>query len=311
MDRGGRFSEPLNPRHAPEDAFELAPPSRLSLFLRRVSVRAKQYRFLRGGEILLVIALLAATGFYGSIKGGHLETFYASLHDITDRAAQTVGFEKANVVLEGAHRLKREDVMRIAGITEHSTLFLIDAEATRARLMHNPWIAAATVRKLYPDRLEIVIDEKKAYAVWQNRGMFSVVSRDGTVIDEITANEVRNSPLPFVVGAGAEKKAADLYTLLARFPSIKSEVAAAVFVGERRWNLRLKSGVDVRLPEDNTDVALLRLVALDRSENVLSRDITVIDLRIPDRVTVRLSDEAQAARDAAMKARPKKKGTDT
>ncbi len=311
MDRGGRFSEPLNPRHAPEDAFELAPPSRFSLFIRRVSVRAKQYRFLRGGEILLVVGLLAATGFYGSIKGGHLETFYASLHDTMDRAAQIAGFEKANVVLEGVHRLKREDVMRIAGITEHSTLFLIDAEGTRARLMRNPWIAGATVRKLYPDRIEIVIDEKKAYAVWQNRGMFSVVSRDGTVIDEITASEVRNSSLPFVVGAGAEKKAADLYALLARFPSIESEVVAAVFVGERRWNLRLKSGIDVRLPEDNTDVALLRIVALDRSENVLSRDITVIDLRIPDRVTVRLSDEAQAARDAAMKARPKKKGTDT
>jgi cell division protein FtsQ len=311
MDRGGRFSEPLNPRHAPEDAFEFASPSRFSLFIRRVSVRAKQYRFLRGGEIILAVGLLAATGFYGSIKGGQLETFYASLHDVTDRVAQTVGFEKANVMLEGAQRLKREDVMRIAGITENSTLFLIDAEKTRARLSYNPWIAKATVRKLYPDRLEITIEEKKAYAVWQNRGMFSVVSRDGTVIDEITANDVRNSSLPFVVGAGAEKKAADLYTLLTRFPSIKSEVVAAVFVGERRWNLRLKSGIDVRLPEDNTDVALLRLVALDRSENVLSRDITVIDLRISDRVTVRLSDEAQAARDAAIKVRPKKKGTDT
>ncbi len=311
MDRGGRFAQSVNPRQGPEDAFDVAPPSRFSLFIRRVSVRAKQYRFLRGAEILLVIALLAITGAYGAIKGGHLEPFYASLHDTADRAAQAVGFETAHVLLEGGTRLKREDVMRIAGITEKSTLFLIDAEKTRAALLQNPWIASAEVRKLYPDRIEIRIEEKKAYAVWQNKGGFSIVSRDGTVIDRITANDVRNSSLPFVVGSGAEKKAAEFYELLARFPAIKSEVAAAMFVGERRWNLRLKSGIDVRLPEDNTDVALLRLVALDRGEKILSRDITVIDLRESDRVTVRLSDDAATLRDMEIKDRSKKKGKDT
>jgi cell division protein FtsQ len=311
MDRGGRFAQSMNPRQGPEDAFDIAPPSRFSLFIRRVAVRAKEFRFLRGTEILLLALLLASTGVYGVVKGGHLDKFYASLHDTADRAAQAVGFETANVIVEGAKRLRREDIMRIAGITENSTLFLIDAASTRAKLLENPWVADAAVRKLYPGRLEIKIEEKKAYAVWQNKGEFSIVSRDGTVIDRITAGDMRKSLLPFVVGAGAGKKAADLYTLLKRFPSIQSEVVAAVFVGERRWNLRLKNGIDIRLPEDNTDVALLRLVALDKEDKSLTRDVSIIDLRDADRVTVRLSDEAMAARDAMMKERAKKKGKDT
>jgi cell division protein FtsQ len=311
MDRGGRFAQSVNPRQGPEDAFDVAPPSRFSLFVRRVAVRVKEFRFLRGAEILLLFLLLALTGAYGAVKGGHLDQFYASMHDTADRAAQAVGFETATVVLEGAKRIKLSDVMNVAGITENSTLFLIDAEGTRAKLLQNPWIADAAVRKLYPGRLEIRIAEKQPYAVWQNQGKFSIVSKDGTVIDEITANDVRNSALPFVVGAGAERKAAELYTLLNRFSTIKSQVAAAVFVGERRWNLRLKNGIDVRLPEDNADVALLRLVALDRENQILTRDVSVIDLRDSDRVTVRLSDEAMAARDAAIKDRAKKKGKDT
>ena len=311
MDRGGRFAQSLDPRQGPEDAFDVAPPSRLSLFLRRFAIRARQFRFLNGAGIVLAAALLAVTGVYGAVKGGHFDKFYAPLHDGLDRAAQLAGFETAHVELSGARRLTRKDVMRIAGITETSTLFLIDAEATRKKLLENAWIADAEVRKLFPNRIEIKIEEKKPYAVWQNHGKFSVVSRDGTVIDEMQASEVRDSSLPFVVGEGAEKKAADLYALLAKFPSIKSEMAAAVFVGERRWNLRLKSGIDVRLPEDNADVALLRLVALDRKDSILSRDVTVIDLREPDRVTVRLSDEAMAAHDAAMKEHAKKKGKDT
>lgn len=307
MDRGGRFSQSVNSRPTPEE-FDFDPPSRFSLFLRRFAVRAKEFRFLRGAELVFLIALLAASGFYGAVRGGHWENVAGEVHDFVDRAAQGVGFQTANVVLSGAKRLSRRDVLRIAGITEKSTLFLIDAESTRARILRNPWIADASVRKLYPDRLEIVIAEKKPFAVWQHRGEFSIVAKDGTVIDRIAREKVRAAGLPFVVGAGAEKRAAALYAVLDRFPTIKSEVAAAVLVAERRWNLRLKSGVDIRLPEENPDVALMRLVALDRSEHLLSRDVTVIDLRLKDRTAVRLSDDAAQMRATAMKARGRKKG---
>jgi cell division protein FtsQ len=49
-------------------------------------------------------------------------------------------------------------------------------------------------------------------------------------------------------------------------------------------------------------------VALDREKKILSRDILAIDLRLPDRVTVRLSDAAAAAREEALKDKKKKKG---
>jgi cell division protein FtsQ len=85
-------------------------------------------------------------------------------------------------------------------------------------------------------------------------------------------------------------------------------VRAAVLVGERRWNLRLKNGIDVQLPESDVAAGLERLVALDREKSLITRDIVAIDLRLPDRVTVRLSDAAAQARADALKAKPKKKG---
>jgi cell division protein FtsQ len=81
-----------------------------------------------------------------------------------------------------------------------------------------------------------------------------------------------------------------------------------VLVSERRWNLRLKSGVDVELPEDGVAQALDRLVALDRDKKLLSRDITLVNMRVRDRVTVRQSDAAAAARDEALKPKKPKKG---
>jgi cell division protein FtsQ len=87
-------------------------------------------------------------------------------------------------------------------------------------------------------------------------------------------------------------------------------VHACVLVGERRWNLRLKNGIDVRLPESDIAPALERLVALDRAKNLITRDIVAIDLRLADRVTVRLSDAAAQARLEALKDKAKKKGGD-
>jgi cell division protein FtsQ len=310
MDRGGRFSGTLSVRQAPESF--APPPSRFAFFIHRLAARTGRWRVIRGIEIIFVTILLAATALYGAIRGGHADAIMDSIHDIADAIAQRVGFRSAEVSIEGASRLSRADILRIAGITESSTLFLIDADATRTRLLRNAWIAEATVAKLYPDRIEIAVVEKKPFAVWQSRGNFFVIAKDGAVIDQLTRERVRDSGMPIVVGEGAERRAQDFIAVLDRFPVVRGETVAAVLIAERRWNLRLKNGTDVRLPEEDADVALMRLVALDRDKHILSRDVSMIDMRLPDRVVVRLSDEAAQARDAAMKVRaPKRKGADT
>jgi len=98
--------------------------------------------------------------------------------------------------------------------------------------------------------------------------------------------------------------------VLDKYPSIRDSVRASIYVAERRWNLKLKNGVDVRLPETNLEGALATLARLDREKNLLSRDITAVDLRLADRLTVRLSDAVAQAREEAIKKNTKKKGGD-
>ena len=59
---------------------------------------------------------------------------------------------------------------------------------------------------------------------------------------------------------------------------------AAIFVGERRWNLRLKDGLDIRLPELDVGNALASLSRLDREDHLFTRDIVAVDMRLPDRL---------------------------
>jgi cell division protein FtsQ len=249
--------------------------------------------------------LLLASTCYGVVKGGHAPNIAAQVQDIGDSAANSLGFRISEIALAGEHEMSRQDVLALAGITGRSSLLFIDAAQTRARLLTNPWIAQATVLKLYPGRLRIGIKERKAFALWQNEGRVYVIAADGTVLEpDVPA---RYSTLPLVVGKGAEHAARDFIALVARYPDIAERVEASVLVADRRWNLHLKSGLEVLLPETDPAQALARLTDLDRTKKLLSRDIVAVDLRLPDRVTVRQSDAAAAAREEALKAAEKDK----
>jgi cell division protein FtsQ len=230
----------------------------------------------------------------------------ATLQDARDGVANAAGFRIVSIALTGNHHVSRDEVLAIAGITGTSSLLFLDVEQARERLKASPWIGDATVLKLYPGQLQIGIKEREAFALWQKDRRVSVIAADGTVLEPYVAP--RLIELPLVVGRGAETRAKALLALLEQHPAVRDVVLAAVLVGERRWNLRLKNGIDVQLPEANVAAALEELVALDREKGLISRDIAVIDLRLRDRVTVRLSDAAAQARTEALKEKQKKKG---
>ena len=254
------------------------------------------------GTVIVILASLA----YGAVKGDHVPSIIAALKDARDGAANAAGFRIVSVALAGQHHISREEVLAVAGVTGSTSLLFLDVEQTRERLKTNPWIADATVLKLYPGELQIGIKEREAFALWQKDGQVSVIADDGTVLEPYVAP--RLIELPLVVGRGAETRAKEFLALLDRYPALRAFVRAAVLVGERRWNLRLKNGIDVRLPETDIAPALERLVALDNEKNLITRDIVAIDLRLPDRVTVRLSEAAAQARIDAAKDKAKKKG---
>jgi len=221
------------------------------------------------------------------------------LHHASHAAANALGFRITSIVLSGQRQLTRAQILAAAGITARSSLLFFDAAAARARLLSNPWIAEATVLKLYPDQVHIAVVERTPFAVWQKDGHVMVIADDGMVLEQSVAPHF--AALPLVVGRGAERQARDFLALLDRYPVLRGQVYASVLVAERRWNLKLKNGIDVRLPEFETHRALETLMRLDRDQKLLSRDIVAIDLRLPDRVTVRLSQGAAQAREDALK----------
>jgi cell division protein FtsQ len=118
--------------------------------------------------------------------------------------------------------------------------------------------------------------------------------------------------LPLVVGEGANARTQDYLALLDMAGPLKARVVAGTLVSGRRWTLKIDNGIDVRLPEIGAAAAVTRLVRLEREQKILDKDVIAIDLRMSDRVVVRLTEEAMAERLDTLKKKPVRgKGVET
>jgi len=285
-------------RARPTPVVDREPRSRLVAMIERHVPR-------RAGIAATVLLLFASAGL-GVVRGGHVDEVSAAMSDTRNALANAIGFRITAVAINGRKQLTQDEVLAIGGVSGRSSLLFLDATAVRERLKANPWIADATVLKLYPGHLQIDLVERTPFALWQRDGRLSVIADDGAVLEPYVSH--RCGSLPLVVGSGAETHARDFLALLARYPQVNAVTKAAIFVGERRWNLRLKDGLDIRLPEADAGNALAALSKLDKEDHLFSRDIVAVDMRLPDRLTVQLSDDAAKARDEQFRKSRKKAG---
>ncbi|MET0220353.1 MAG: FtsQ-type POTRA domain-containing protein, partial [Tardiphaga sp.] len=249
-------SEPR--QRAPKPAVERSRSARLIELVER-------YLPHRVGTATTVLLLLGSV-WLGVVKGGHVDEVSTAFSDARNALANSAGFRITAVAINGRKQLTQDEVLAIGGVTGRSSLLFLDALAVRDRLKSNPWIADATVQKFFPNQLQIDIVERKAFALWQQEGRLSVVADDGAVLEPYVSRRFLN--LPLVVGKGAESRARDFLALLDRYPQVKAVTRAAVFVGERRWNLRTKDGLDIRLPENDVGNALASLSQLDQEDRL-------------------------------------------
>ncbi len=259
-----------------------------------------------GVGLFCLAVLFGGVGFAGMVQNGGYDALVAREGQPWDIIARAVGFDIAAVTITGQSRLTEKELLGAAGVDARNSLPFLDAADVRERLMAVPLVKSARVMKLYPNRLVIAIEERRPHALWQQDGRVTVVADDGVAIDEL--RDERYLGLPFVVGEGAQKRLPEFLQLMAGLGDLAQRVKAGVLVSGRRWDLDMTNGMLIKLPEENPARAIATLLRLQHEARILEKDVMSIDLRAPDRVAVRLTEEAAAAREAALPHKTKKTG---
>jgi cell division protein FtsQ len=246
----------------------------------------------RGKWLTLCILFLGSALIYGAIVGGQTARAYDALTGGIEHLAVVAGFGVKRITITGQLHATDAAITAALGAGPETMMLGFDTDAAKARLEALPWIRHAQVMRLLPSTLQVVVEERTPYAVWQNKGQTYVVDAEGVVL--APALREAYASLPLVVGEGAGKNAAQLFDQLTPYGDLTQNLVAAIRVGDRRWTLKLASGIEIMLPDDNIGEALASLTKLDSERSVLKRDIAAVDLRLLDRVSVRFRESAAA-----------------
>jgi cell division protein FtsQ len=250
--------------------------------LRRLRRWTRRTVIAAAGGVFVLAA--AGTGWWLVRSGIAGEALSSAGHGLLAWTASW-GMAVDDVQVEGRDRASRDAILIALGATRGAPILAVDPVLAKRRLETIPWVRSASVERRLPDALYVRLVERQPLAFWQRDGKLVPIDRDGVAVPNDQAGGFGN--LLVLVGADAPKAGAALLDMIATEPELAPHVAAAVRVGGRRWNLRLDSGIDVALPEDDAVAAWHRLAELERSDGILERDIEMVDLRLPDRLVVR------------------------
>jgi cell division protein FtsQ len=274
-----------------------ARPGRLSALLRR-------------SGLWVGIPVLLAGGIYGAVQLNRSPLGQLALQYAADRmldGTARLGLVVTDVKVEGRETTDSETILAALGARPGTPILAMSPRRAKEQLEALPWVRSAVVERRLPDTLYVRLVERRPLALWQHGGKLELIDHEGAVIPVTRLD--RFAKLPMVVGEGAAAHAAELLDMLATEPDLASRVTAGIRVGNRRWNLRIDNAIDVLLPADAPAGAWAQLARLERSSAILKRDVQTVDVRLPDRLVLRVNPEAPKEAPASKKGRPSAKST--
>ncbi len=241
-------------------------------------------------RVAMVLAVVGGVGGVGAVlwQAGVVQRFCDGFSHSLVRATALAGFLVDEVLVTGRNGAEKQDLLNAIKVQRGDPILGFSITHAQAELQRLPWIAAATVERRLPNLVHIQITERVPMALWQYDRKLVLIDKAGNILADRGVD--RFVKLPIIVGKGAPEHAPDLLLHLANEPILSPHLAAAVWVGSRRWDLRLDNGINVRLPEYDYAGALRRLSGLVSQESLFDRDIVAIDLRLPDRLIVQTAE---------------------
>ncbi len=203
--------------------------------------------------------------------------------------AQNAGFVLEDVVVLGRNKTSKQELVQALGLKRGDNFLKINVHDLQEKIKKLPWVKNVTVkRKFYPNVIEISLTEKKVQSIWQLNEKFYPIDEEGQVIN---ATFRPTAPILLIVGEGAPENINQLLKEISFNKKILERVKVANYISKRRWNLVLddiEDGITIKLPEKNVEQAWKKLVHLDTVNGILKRKLTIIDLRLEGKITVKL-----------------------
>ncbi len=259
-------------------------PSRLKYKLSRWMLSPLIKKAIFYGVPLIIVATPILIYFHDQKNKEKLEEV---TYDLYRKVIERPEFMLDALSIEGASDSLNAEIREVLGLHFPISSFDLDLAELHKRVLSLPPVKIAEAHIKRGGILHIKVDEKTPSLLMKKENGFTVLSEHGDYIRSLHSRE-NFSDLPVITGEGAENAAAQATAIFKAIYGNLDQVRGLVFVGQRRWNIVMKSGQVVMLPENDALQAIQKIIILNKTEQILSRQIAVFDFRLPSRITLRV-----------------------
>lgn len=280
----------MRPLRAARAPHEMAPkrdpaPSRVAYRMHRLWLTPAFRIAVRVGVPAFALAL--AGGLFLSDEGRRA-AMVAKWEETREAFEQRPEFIVQMVAVDGASPELADAVRRVADLGLPKSSFDLDLEGARRRIETLDAVKSADLRVKTGGVLQIDVTERVPAAVLRRDAAVELLDAEGHRVAMILSRADR-ADLPLLAGEGAEDAVPEALELVAAAGPILPRLRGLVRISARRWDLMLDRNQRILLPADEPVRALERLLALDKAEDLLARDIAAVDLRHRNRPVLRLA----------------------
>jgi len=265
-------------------------PSRWAFRWQRLWLTPSFRKAVRYGLPLFLLGALLGVYLASQERRDNLIGHYTAAKDAFQQRPE---FMVKLMSIEGASGEVSEDIREIMSLDFPVSSFDLDLAEMRARTEELDAVAIAELQIRPGGILHFAIEQREPAIVWRRADGLEVLDRTGARVGPLDARSQR-ADLPLIAGEGADEAAVEALRILAVAGPVQERIRGLLRVGERRWDLVLDKGQTIKLPENGAVAALERVMARAQIQDLLERRIEVIDMRNPDRPTVRVAPEIMA-----------------
>lgn len=266
-------------------------PTRMAYRMQRLWLTPVFRIFFRLGLPLLVIGLVGLVWLGNDARRAAL---FAQIDALREAVESRPEFRVSVLRVTGASPTLDAAIREKLAVQLPASSFDIDLEAAQARISSLDAVAKAELKVAGGGVLEVNVTERMPALIWRRGAELDLLDETGRRVARVLTRADRPD-LPVIAGDGANMNAAEALQIVAAAEPIVPRLRGLVRVGERRWDVVLDRGQRILLPANNPVRALERLLALDKAEDLLNRDVLTVDLRSQQRPTLRLAPNALRA----------------
>lgn len=272
---------------ADKNAPQIAPaapvtiPSRISL--------PREWPFRLAGNLFLLGVIFMLASVIITIKTNLIGRKLTDLSTEFYNYSAGLGFKIDDIVITGRDKTAQQDILNALQLSRETSILNLDLRDLQQKVEQLPWVRHAVVkRRFFPNIIQIDIRERQVQSIWQLDHKFRPIDGEGNVIE---ADYTPDHPILLIVGEGAPENITALMKSITDDQNIFERIKVANYISGRRWNIVLddvENGITVKLPEKHIDEAWKKLLKLNTTQGLLKRKLTIIDLRFPNKVIVKL-----------------------